>query len=215
MASILIADDHDLIREGIKTILRTHAEYHLVGEAVNGEEAAERVKALRPDVLLLDLSMPERTGLDVIEQVHRLSPATKIIVVTVHRSPLYMKKAMAAGIDGYLHKDNAAEDLLPALRRVVGGGTYVSAAVAKSLTEQAQDGSSPDTPEPALTARETDVVRLVVEGKTAKEIAQLLFISPRTVEHHKEALLKKLGLSKTSELIRYAITHRLVDVEEP
>ncbi|MBI2496305.1 MAG: response regulator transcription factor [Candidatus Omnitrophica bacterium] len=217
MPSVLVADDHDLIREGIKAILRHQPEYRLVGEAVDGEETVDKVKQLKPDILLLDISMPKRSGLDLAEQVRRLSPATKIIIVSVHRSPLYIRKAFRSGVRGYLHKENATEDLVPALRRVAAGSTYVSSAVADYLTEQVGQQEPGEVPpgEAALTERETDILRLIVEGKTAKEIAGLLFISPRTVENHKQAILKKLELRKTSDLIKYAITHRIVDVEDP
>ena len=212
MVSVLIADDHDLIREGIKTLLRNQSEYRVVGEAGNGEEAVDKVKQLKPDILLLDISMPKRSGLDLIEQVHHLSPATKIIIITVHRSLLYIRKALQAGVKGYLTKENAVEDLVAALRRVSTGGLYMSPAVAECLAEQERAGKAFQR-ESILTARETDIVRLVVEGKTAKEIGALLFISPRTVENHKQAILNKLGLRKTSDLIRYVLTHRLIDVE--
>ncbi|MDP3723231.1 MAG: response regulator transcription factor [Candidatus Omnitrophota bacterium] len=218
MISVVIADDHDLIREGIKTILRSHSEYRVVGEAVDGEEALNHVKQLKPDVLLLDITMPKQSGLDLIEQVHHLCPSTKIIVISVHRSHLYITKALKLGVKGYLHKDNATEDLLPALRRVTAGSTYLSAGVADSLAEQVaqrEPGGAAIPREVALTEREADIVRLVVEGKTAKEIARALFISPRTVENHKQTILKKLGLRRTSDLIKHAITHRLVDLEEP
>lgn len=211
--SVLIADDHDLIREGIRTILRNQPEYRIAGEAVDGEEALEKARQLKPDILLLDISMPKRGGLELIDQVHHLSPTTKIIIISVHRSHPYIMKALQSGVKGYLHKENTTEDLLPALRRVVAGSTYLSAAVADYLTEQmAQSRARQAVPgEPILTQRETDILRLVVEGKTAKEIAGLLFISPRTVENHKHALLKKFGLRKTSQLIRYAVAHHIVD----
>lgn len=218
MTSVLIADDHDLIREGIKTILRNRIDYKVVGEATNGEEVVDQAKQLKPDVLLLDITMPKRSGLDVLEQVHRVSPDTKVIIISVHRSHLYITKALKSGVKGYLHKDNATEDLLPALKRVTTGGTYLSSVVSEYLTDQlAQESGKAPAPQPtaALTERETDIVRLVVEGKTAREIAKLLFISPRTVENHKQAILKKLGLHKTSDLIKHAITHRIVEVDEP
>ena len=214
--SVLIADDHDLIREGIKTILRSRPDYRVAGEAVDGEDVVTQVKQLKPDIVLLDITMPKRSGLDLIEQVHRLSPHTKIIIISVHRSHLYITKALKSGVKGYLHKDNATEDLLPALRRVIAGGTYLSSAVSEYLTEQlAQEGGAPPAPKQvSLTERETDIVRLVVEGKTAREIARLLFISPRTVENHKQTILKKLDLHKTSDLIKYALTHQIVEVDE-
>lgn len=215
--SILIADDHALIREGIKAILRDQAEYHICGEAVDGEEVVNKVKQFKPDLLLLDITMPKRSGLDLIEQVHHLSPRTNIIVISVHRSHLYITKALKSGVKGYLHKENATEELLTALRRVTAGGTYFGAPITEYLAEQvAQAGARSAAPrESLLTQREADVVRMVVEGKTAKEMAALLFISPRTVENHKQTILKKLGLRKTSDLITYAITHHLVEVQEP
>ena len=211
MISLVLADDHDLIREGIKAILHPHRDYQVVGEAADGEEVVTQVTRAKPDILLLDISLPKRSGLDLIEQVRRLSPTTKIIIISVHRAPLYLAKALKAGALGYLHKENTTEDLLPALRRVAAGHTYVSAAVSESLTRQvAAMGPQPPEP-PTLTTRETDVTRLVVEGKTAKEIAHALFISPRTVENHKQVILKKLGLRKTSDLIIYAMTHHLIE----
>ena len=214
MVSVLIADDHDLIREGIKTILRNRAEYRVVGEAVNGEDVVNKVKQLKPEILLLDITMPQRSGLDLIEQVHHLSPSTNIIIISVHRAHLYVTKALRSGVKGYLHKDNATEDLLPALKRVTAGGTYLSAAVAESLTAHvAQEGSRQPAPQEAvLTEREADILRLVVEGKTAREIAEVLFLSRRTVENYKNAILKKLNLHKTSDLIKYALENKVLDV---
>ena len=214
--SIVIADDHDLIREGIKAILRRQPAYRVVGEAVNGEDAVEKVRRLKPDVLLLDISMPKRSGLDLLDQARRISPSTKIIIISVHRAPLYISKALRAGVKGYLHKEKAIEDLLPALQRVVAGNTYLSSAAADSFTQHLADAKAqPAREEPALTERETDVLRLVADGKTAKEIAELLSLSPRTVENYKQALLHKLDLRNTSELIRYALTHHLTEGEGP
>ena len=216
MATIIIVDDHDLIREGIKTLLRNHAEYRIIGEADNGDEALAKTRQLKPDVLLLDISMSQRSGLDILDQVRQSSPTTKVIMITVHRSPLYLKKALKSGAKGYLHKENAAEELLPALKRVTTGGTYLSAMVSEYLSEQVAQEDAQDSrpPEATLTERETDIVRLVVDGKTAREIADQLFISPRTVENHKQAILKKLSLRKTSDLIKYALTHRIVDLDQ-
>jgi DNA-binding NarL/FixJ family response regulator len=213
MVSVVIADDHRLIREGIKTILKACEEYKVVGEADDGELVLSIVEQQKPEILLLDISMPKRSGLDLIEQVHNLSPGTRIIIVSVHRAPLYITKALQTGVKGYLHKENAAEDLLPALKRVLSGGTYISAPVAEYLVDQAaQDPAQKSaSQEVALTKRESDILRLVVEGKTAKEMAELLLISSRTVENHKQALLKKLDLHRTSDLIKYAITHGIVE----
>lgn len=215
MVRILIADDHDIIRAGINNILRNQLAYKVVAEAVNGEEALDKVEKLKPDILLLDISMPKISGLDVIARIKRASPNTKIIIITVHTADAYIMKALKAGVKGYLVKGNAAEDLLPALRRVVDGKVYLSSAVSSYLIDKIQ-GKEPQEAlkKEILTSREQEILRLVVEGKTAKEIADTLYISPRTVENYKNNLMKKLGLNKTSDLIKYAIKHKIVDIDE-
>ena len=213
--SILIADDHDIIREGIKNILRNNPDYKIVGEAANGEEAVASAKKLKPDILLLDISMPKKSGLEAIQQVHYASPKTKILVITVHKANTYIMKAFRAGAKGYLHKENAGEDLLFALSKIARGETYLSSTVSSYLVDKIVGGKVEElSQESLLTSREEEVLRLVVAGKTAKQIADVLFISPRTVENYKNTLLKKLNLSRTSDLIKYAVKHKLVDIDE-
>jgi len=213
--SILIADDHDIIRAGIRNILLDHPGYKLVGEATDGEDALTKTEKLKPDVLLLDISMPKISGLDIIEQVHRFSPKTKVIIISVHKASAYIMKAFKAGVAGYLNKENAAADLLPALRKVIDGKVYLSSDVSSYLVEKIS-GKEPAEAfqKDILTPREQEILRLVVEGKTAKQIGDVLFISPRTVENYKNSILEKLNLHKTSDLIKYAIKHGIVDVEE-
>jgi len=213
--TILIADDHDIIREGIKNVLSKSPLYKVVGEAVDGEDALEKVEKLKPDVLLLDISMPKISGLEIISQVHRRSPETKILIVTLHKANAYIMKALKAGVRGYLSKENTAEDLLPALRKIVDGKVYLSSAVSQFLVDKVAEKSPQEAlKKDLITPREEEILRLVVEGKTAKEIGKLLYISPRTVENYKNTLLKKLGLHKISDLIKYAVKHKIVDIEE-
>lgn len=211
---ILIADDHDVIREGIKSILREQKDYKVVGEVSSGEDAVSNAEELKPDVLLLDISMPKKSGLDILKQVKYVSPKTKIIMITVHRAGIYIDKAFASEVKGYISKENVVEDLLPALRAVLRGEVYVSSKISQYLLEKtAQRGKELRT-EFSLTEREADILRLVAEGKTAKEIAEILFISPRTVENYKNILLRKLNLHKTTELVKYAVEHKVVETEE-
>jgi len=213
--SILVADDHDIIREGIKNILRDSRDYEVVGEAADGEEVLAKVKKLKPAILLLDISMPKISGLEVIKQVHYISSETRILIITVHKAHTYIMKAFKAGAKGYLHKENAGEDLLTALGKIARGETYLSSTVSSYLVDKAIANESKQlAKESLLTSREEEVLRLVVEGKTAKQTADVLFISPRTVENYKNALLKKLNLRRTSDLIKYAIKHKLVDIDE-
>jgi len=210
--TILIADDHDIIREGIKSVLKPHPQYSVLAEASNGEDALEKVRELKPDILLLDISMPKVSGLDIIERVKRASGKTKIIMITVHKLGAYVLKAMRRGVNGYLNKENVAEELIPALSRVNSGSSYLGAAISNYLTEIMQEPKKKEMPKgEILNEREQDVLRLVAEGKTAKEIAEVLFLSRRTVENYKNSILKKLNLHKTSDLIKYAMEHKIVE----
>lgn len=210
---ILIADDHDIIREGIKNILRKTGEYEVAGEACDGQEVLEKIASLKPDVLLLDITMPKKSGLEILNQALRLSPETKIIIISVHKADAYVMQALKSGVKGYLNKENAADDLLPALRKVTAGQVYLSADISSYLMDKASRGTQALSKTPDLSERELEVFRLVTEGKTAKEIADVLFISARTVENYKNNILKKLGLHKTSDLIKYAIKNKIVDLD--
>ncbi|MCF7870910.1 MAG: response regulator transcription factor [Candidatus Omnitrophica bacterium] len=212
---IIIADDHDVIREGIKNILQGHNEYKVVAEASNGHEVLEKVKEMEPDVLLLDISMPKMSGLDAIKEVKRICPQTNILIITVYKAYAYIMKAFEVGAKGYLSKEKAAEELLPALAKITKGKIYLTPSLSSYLVEKAVDNQASQlNNKEFLTKREKEILHLVGEGKTAKEIAKLLYISRRTVENYKNNLLKKLGLHRTSDLIKYAIKHNIVDIEE-
>jgi DNA-binding NarL/FixJ family response regulator len=211
---IFIVDDHDIIREGLKTILRRQPDYEVIGEAKDGEEALEKVSSLKPDILLLDITMPRKTGLEIIEQVLKKSPSTRILIISVHKANAYVLKALQSGVKGYLSKENAADDLLQALRKIVSGQVYLDAQASDYLLKKVSKPQEEMAAQNLLTDRETDVLRLVAEGKAAKEIAALLSLSPRTVENYKNNMLRKLGLHRTSDLIKYAIKNKIIDIED-
>lgn len=211
MYTVVIADDHDLIREGIKSIIKKSSEYKVIAEARDGEEAFELVSNLKPDILLLDISLPKISGLDIIERIRYVSKDTRILVVSVHKSGPYVLKALKCGVKGYINKENAAEELLPALSRIVRGQTYLGSAVSSYLAESLQEEKKSLPKESFFTPRELDILRLVAEGKTSREIARTLFLSRRTVENYKNNLLKKLGLHKSSDLIRYALENKIIE----
>jgi len=211
--TVIIADDHDIIREGIKNILRNQKDYEVMAEAADGQEALDKVSALKPDILLLDITMPKKSGLEILDQLQRASKKTKILIISVHKADAYIMRALKSGVKGYLNKENAADDLLPALRKITAGQVYLSSQASSYLLEKASKGSEEMAKENILSERETEVLRLVAEGKTSKEIAESLFISARTVENYKNNLLKKLGLHKSSDLIKYAIKNKIVDLE--
>ncbi|MFA5089311.1 MAG: response regulator transcription factor [Candidatus Omnitrophota bacterium] len=212
--TVLIVDDHDIIREGIKTILRRQPEYEVVAEAKDGQEALEKIIKLKPNILLLDITMPQKTGLEIIEEALKKSPATKILIISVHKANAYVMKAFQLGVKGYVSKENAADDLLLALRKISAGQIYLDSQVSDYLLKKVTMPQKEQQGEGLLTEREVDVLKLVAEGKAAKEIAALLSLSPRTVENYKNNMLKKLGLHRTSDLIKYAIRNKLIDIED-
>jgi len=209
---LLIVDDHDIIRAGIKSVLSGHNEYLVCGEAANGEDAIKAVEELKPDILLLDISMPKLGGLDIISRVKRISPKSKIIIISVHKLGTYVLKALRQGVNGYLNKENVAEELIIALGRVASGNVYLGQAISEYLAETVKEPGKKADPQNILNEREQDILRLVVEGKTAKEIAEILFLSNRTVENYKNSILKKLNLHKSSELIKYALENKILDI---
>jgi len=211
MTSIVIADDHAIIREGIKSVLAGHSQYRICAEAANGQEALDLAEKHKPDVLLLDISMPKLSGLDIIERIKRLSPGTKVIVITVHQMGAYVLKALRHGVSGYINKENVVEELMPALARLDSGKTYLGASASEYLANMMTDTGKNDLSyTKILTDREQDVLRLTAGGKTAKEVAEIMFLSRRTVENYKNSILKKLNLHKTSELIKYAVEQKIV-----
>lgn len=208
---IIIADDHDLIRQGLKSLLAGHQEYDVVSEAFDGEDAVAKVSDLKPDILLLDITMPRCSGLEAIRSIKDVSPDTKIIIISVHKSEPYIAKALSLGVKGYLIKDDAAEELISALAKVCRDKVYVSSAVSMFLMDNVSRTRSNSRDGMELTPREKDVLRLVAEGKTAKEISETLFVSHRTVENNKNALLKKFNLHRTVDLVKYAVENNLID----
>ena len=208
---IAIIDDHSIIRAGIKSVLSKHPEYEICAEGANGEEALKIVEEFKPDILLLDISMPKLGGLDIIARVKRISSQTKIIIVTMHKLATYVLKSLRQGVSGYLNKDNVAEELLLALSSVVNGKVYLGQATSEYLALAAKEPKKKAI-ESLLNERELDVLRLVAEGKTAKEMAEIMFLSPRTVENYKNSILKKLNLHRTSDLIKYSFENKILDV---
>lgn len=209
---IIIADDHDIIRAGIKSVLKPHSEYEVCAEAADGDKALEVVEQFKPNILLLDISMPKIGGLDIISRVKRVSPQTKIIIISVHKLGAYVLKALRQGVSGYLNKDNVAEELILALAKVSAGKVYLGEAISEYLADSVKEPKNKEGLKAILNERESDVLRLVVEGKTAREMAEILFISHRTVENYKNSILKKLNLHKTSDLIKYSLENKIVDI---
>jgi two-component system response regulator NreC len=212
--SVLICDDHALLRAGLKALLADEPGIVVVGEAENGRTAVERALALRPDVALVDITMPELDGLGATRQIHRGAPEVKVLVLTMHDDPAYLFQALEAGASGYVYKRSAEADLIEAIHAVSRDDAFLAPKAAQHLVaDYVARRERGDLPPPAekLTPREEEVLRLLARGYTNPEIAEELVISLKTVETHRAHILGKLGLRKRAELVTYAQTHGLLD----
>ena len=210
MIRVIIADDHQILREGLKQLLLAAGDLDVVGEAADGNEVLQRVRTLGCDVLLLDMSMPGRSGVELIRQVKSEKPKLRILVLSMHEEHQDAVRAIRAGASGYLTKESAAAQLVAALRKVAGGGAFISAEVAERLAQEAMPHA--DGPlHAALSDREYQVFRLLVNGRSVSEIAVQLHLSAKTVSTHKARLMEKLGVDNNADLVHYAIKHRLSD----
>jgi len=210
MIRIVVADDHTIVREGLKQLLSATSDLSVVGEAQNGQEALERVRALDFDVLLLDMSMPGKSGIELIKQVRAEKPKLRILVLSMHEEEQYAVRAIKAGAAGYLTKESATAQLVSAIRKVAGGGAFITDSVAQQLALGAMPQAE-GPPHSALSDREFQVFRELVSGKAVSDIAAQLNLSVKTVSTHKARIMQKMNMNNPAELIRYAIHHRLVD----
>jgi two-component system, NarL family, response regulator NreC len=211
--TVLIADDHGVVRKGLRLLLEQYPELAVLGEAANGREAVTMAAALAPQIVVLDVAMPILNGIEAAEQILKVNSKMGIIILTMHADESYLLRALNVGVKGYLLKESAEEDLLLAIRAVANGKPFFSRAINETLLEDymrmlKQQGLS-DTFD-LLTAREKEVLQLLAEGKTNKEVAQVLDVSPYTVESHRTNLMQKLGIHNTAEIVLYAVRKRLV-----
>ena len=204
---VLLADDHMIVRQGFKSMLERDG-FEIVGEAADGREAVRMAQRLRPDVAVLDLAMPSLNGIDAAKQILRESPGTRPILLTMFAERHQVLAAFRAGITGYLLKTRAVEDLEQAIREVVDGGVYVSNGIGREVLQEFIDGR--EAPADPLTPREREVVQLVAEGRTSKEIASTLGISVKTAESHRSNVMAKLNVHEAAGLVRYAIRQGLI-----
>ncbi len=209
---ILIADDHAIIRAGLRALLTASGNYEIVGEAADGQEAIQMVSLLNPQILLIDLSMPRMNGTEAIQVIRDRHSALKIIALTVHRTEEYIRAALDAGANGYMLKDDTHHDLIASIQSVLKGQTYLSPAICGHVVNSYLDpqGNVSKTTWDCLTLREREVIKLIAEGNTNKMIARMLSISVKTVEKHRGNMMKKLNLHSASKITAYAIENRLV-----
>jgi DNA-binding NarL/FixJ family response regulator len=203
----LIADDHAIVREGVVSLLEEH-DFDVVAAVGDGQELVAAAKRFQPDVIVTDVSMPGLSGLDVLLRLKADRVRSKIVVLTMHHDADLATRAMRAGASAFLPKHSAGEELLNAIHQALEGRMYLTPTLTKGVLERM--AVAPDEAEPQLTPRQRDVLRLIVEGRRMKEIGAALQLSARTVETHKYQMMQTLGVSSTAELVKYAITHRLI-----
>ncbi|MGB5926447.1 MAG: response regulator transcription factor [Dehalococcoidia bacterium] len=210
---VLIADDHTLVRQGIRSLLALTADIEIVGEAADGREAVEKVRQLAPDVVLMDLAMPKMGGLEATRRIRREFPATKVLAVTQYDDSEYVIPVIEAGARGFVTKMASPLELASAIQAVYRGDSFLSPSAAAILVEECQlktDSEGEKDSYQLLTDRERETLKLIAEGHTAREIAEVLVVSPKTVEWYKTNLMRKLNLHNTADLIKYAIRKRVV-----
>jgi DNA-binding NarL/FixJ family response regulator len=213
---ILIADDHELVRAGIRGVLKHQHAWRVVGEAVNGREAVEKAKTQKPDLVIIDVSMPELDGLQATRQILEAVPNTKVVVLTMHESGQMVHRALGAGARGFVSKSDLAASLLKAVADVSEGRRFLTSKISEIVLEEFLRTANQPVRTVRLqcqpTVREVEIIRLLAEGKSTKEIAPALGITVRTVETHRAKIMLKLGLHSLAELIHYAIRNKIVSV---
>lgn len=215
MTTVVLADDHPMVRHGLRTALEMDTQFQIVGEAGNGGEALLLVEKLTPDLLVLDLAMPGVAGMEVIRQVVRQGRATRIIVFSMHGSEAYVLEALRSGASGYVLKDAGIRVILQAMRAVAAGERYLCPPLSESgiAAYLEKTAAAPIDPLASLTARERQVLCLAAEGRSSGDIATQLKISPRTAETHRANLMGKLGLHSQTDLVRFAVRHQILPPE--
>lgn len=212
MTTILIADDHGIVREGLKRLLEAEIDFEVCAEASDGREVLTEVERTHPDVVVLDITMPQLGGLETLERLRAAHPDLKVVLLSVHGEAPMVHSAAALGVNGYVLKNGQATEVVSAVRAVTRGGSYFSPPVARELVEQIRTPRV-DAPDPlaALSGREREVLKLIAEGFSAKEIGLRLTISAKTVEAHRTSLMRKLGARKATELVRVALRHGVIE----
>lgn len=218
VTSIVLADDHHLVRAGLRSLLEEIEGTRIVGETANGREAVALAASLRPDVVVMDISMPELNGIEATARIRAEAPATRVLVLSMHSSEDFVRRALSAGAAGYLVKDSAPLELRLALEAIARGETYVSSRVSGALLSSLRGNraAAPGTPAiELLTTRQREILQMIAEGKSTKEIAFILEVSTKTVETHRAAIMQRLGIRDIAGLVIFSIRNNLVALERP
>jgi DNA-binding NarL/FixJ family response regulator len=206
---ILLADDHAVVRQGFKMILAEQPDMEIAGEAGNGREALALAASLKPDIVVMDVAMPELNGIEATRRMSEAAPSARVVALSMHKDSVYVREILRAGARGYLLKDSVAGDLVSAVRSVANGEGYISPAVSNAVLDDYRRHVT--NPIDMLTSREREVLQMLAEGKTNKEIAAILNLSVYTVDAHRGRIMEKLNLHSINELVRFAVRNGLID----
>jgi DNA-binding NarL/FixJ family response regulator len=209
MIRILLADDHSVVRQGFRLILEAQDDMGVIGEAANGREAVEKAEELKPDVVVMDVAMPELNGIEATRRISQAQPHTRILALSMHKDSVYVREILRAGASGYILKDAIGSDLVEAVRHVANGDGYISPAVSDGLLDDYRKHVT--DPIDLLSSREREVLQQIAEGKTNKDVASMLNLSVHTVDAHRGRIMEKLNLHSTGELVRFAMRKGLID----
>jgi DNA-binding NarL/FixJ family response regulator len=213
---ILVADDHDLMRRGIKTLLQTHAGWEICGEAQTGREAVSRTEELKPDIVVLDISMPDLNGIEAARRIRKASPETEVLILSLHFSDQLIREIVEAGVRGYIIKSDSDRDLIVAVETLAKRKPFFTPRATEVILSNFNNTGGtrvevPETVQDRLTSREREIVQLLAEGKSSKEVANSLNISVKTAETHRANIMRKLQLHTVSELVRYAVRNQIIE----
>jgi DNA-binding NarL/FixJ family response regulator len=210
---VLLVDDHAIVRDGLRFLLEANADFEVVGGAANGRDAVQVSRALQPDVVIMDLAMPELNGTEATQQIHEACPATHVLVLSMHSTAEHIYRAFQAGAQGYLLKESAGPELVAAVRTVHAGRRYLSQKIAETMVDDYIRERHATSPLESLSARERQILQSIVEGKSSAETARTLCLSPKTVETYRSRMMRKLGLPDLTALVRFAIQHGITPLE--
>ncbi|GAM12297.1 response regulator transcription factor [Mesobacillus selenatarsenatis] len=213
-AKLFIVDDHPVFRAGLKTILMSESDFSIIGEAQSGEEILQKLKEKEPDLIVMDINMPGKDGIETTREIRKLNKNVKILLLTMFSDEAYLKEGLAAGAQGYVLKRAVDTELINAIRMVIGGEHYIYPTLIPYLYKQADEAvEALEHAKPHLSQRETEVLKLTALGYTQREISEELFVSIKTVETYKTRIMEKIGATKRSGLVKYAIKHNLISYD--
>ncbi len=213
---VFLADDHAVVRDGLRALLEAEVNISVIGDASNGREAVRQVQRLDPDVVVMDIAMPKLNGIEATHQIHETCPSTRVVILSMHSSKEHIFQALQAGAYGYLLKESAGQEVVRAVRKVHSGVRYLSRSITETVIDnyvQQRQALPAQNPLERLSSREREILQLVVEGKSSSQIANILFLSPKTVETYRSRLMKKLGVRDLPSLVKFAIRHGVTTLD--